>query len=396
MRAIHASLLSLPLLVVITGCDERKVGRADGGGDARSIDARPGTPDARQDFSSGDARSDTGGLHDTFLADTAPSRDVGSKSDAPLGGCRTVGTPATGTTGSKGKADILFIIDNSATMVQEQGGLLNAMSTLEASLGSTASYRVGVVTTDLGVPYSVPTCIGCGDDGKLQSQPSLSSCQAPASKYLQNDRGSKSYSGSLAGAFRCLASVGTNGCGFEQPLQSAAVFLSNPNSFVRKDASLVLVIVSDEDDCSAKNPTLYDPSNTSLGALTSFRCFSQGITCDQSNPAQLGTHTNCKPAVGGLLQDVSWYVKLVKGLKPAGRVGVVAIVGPPSPVNVGSSTGGQPVLKPSCQTTNGLAVPAIRTKAFADAFAPHAKLHSICSSSYAPAMKDVATLVQSL
>jgi hypothetical protein len=310
--------------------------------------------------------------------------------------CAKIATAAAGTSGPKGKADILFVVDDSAGMTGYQLSLNQAMATLESTLGSTADYRVGVITTDLGTPFNLPNCGGCGDDATLQSQPFLSSCLAPLTKYLENKKGVKSYTGSLANAFKCLSSVGTNGCGFEQPLESAAIFLTNPQSFIRSDASLVLVILTNEDDCSAKNPYLYDPgpaATAALGQVSSFRCFQHGITCDINDPKVPGPRKNCKPKTGGLLRGVSAYATLLKGLKPAGRVGLVVIAGPTTPVSV-SVAGGQTSLSSSCQT-QGFASPGIRLKALVDAFGALGKFHSICSA-IGPAMTDVASMVTTL
>jgi len=52
-------------------------------------------------------------------------------------------------------------------------------------------------------------------------------------------------------------------------------------NFMRKDAYLAVIILTDEDDCSAPtNSTLFDPTQTTLaselGPLTSYRCFQFG------------------------------------------------------------------------------------------------------------------------
>jgi len=57
----------------------------------------------------------------------------------------------------------------------------------------------------------------------------------------------------------CLADRGTVGCGFEQPILAAIRGLSREDQleFVRRDALLVVVVISDEDDCSVADPDLY-------------------------------------------------------------------------------------------------------------------------------------------
>ncbi|MDD5308575.1 MAG: hypothetical protein PHU25_14735 [Deltaproteobacteria bacterium] len=48
----------------------------------------------------------------------------------------------------------------------------------------------------------------------------------------------------------CLASVGAQGCGIEQPLIAAVRALDRQPGFLRSDALLAIIIISDEDDCS--------------------------------------------------------------------------------------------------------------------------------------------------
>ena len=85
-----------------------------------------------------------------------------------------------------------------------------------------------------------------------------------------------------------MASLGTEGCGFEHQLQSlrAALAASDPASnlavsnrgFLREDAFLGIVILSDEDDCSGEpDATLYqDPVAGQSGSL---RCALLGHVC---------------------------------------------------------------------------------------------------------------------
>ena len=89
----------------------------------------------------------------------------------------------------------------------------------------------------------------------------------------------------------CVAVLGTGGCEYEQPLEASLAALTRqaepgmPNEgFLRNDSLLAIIYVTDEDDCSASNPQLYDNTqtdiNSTLGPLTSYRCFEFGITCD--------------------------------------------------------------------------------------------------------------------
>lgn len=51
----------------------------------------------------------------------------------------------------------------------------------------------------------------------------------------------------------CLINVGIQGCNFEQPLTAVAAWLELNANFIRHDSLLVIIVISDEDDCSIKS-----------------------------------------------------------------------------------------------------------------------------------------------
>lgn len=300
--------------------------------------------------------------------------------------------------------DLVFVVDNSGSMEQEQGALTRGFSELVAALVSPKfrarlpDLHVGVVSTDLGVGKytAIPSCgVVGGDKGKLQNTPRSQGCTPPADRFIAHAAGSTNIPGCAADpagcieqTFSCIAELGTTGCGFEAPLESARRALDpkrrvNPG-FLREDALLVVVFVSDEDDCSARKMDLFDRSAAAankLGPLSSFRCFEYGIRCDGDTSAAKermpGTRRNCVPA-GDWLYAVDDYIRFFTQLKGArDRVLMAALAGPISPVRVGTSSNDQPTLQPSCQTSNGFAVPAIRLKKVVDAF--RGDFSSICS-----------------
>jgi hypothetical protein len=264
---------------------------------------------------------------------------------------------------------------------------------------STPDYRIGVVTTDMGIsPYTYSSCTGCGDAAQLQAQTGITTCTPPSTKYLENVKGTKNFSGTMASALTCLASVGTSGCGFEQPLEAAAVFLTNTTTFLRSDANLVIVFVSDEDDCSAADASIYSSSATAYGAYNSYRCTQYGIACNESL-ATAGTKTGCKadPA-GSKLKSAAGYATLFKALKTSGRVAVVAIAGPVSPFVVASSSTSTMTLEASCTlSTSSTPTPALRLKAVVDAFGTTGSFASACTAtSVATAMQTIGSFATSL
>ena len=314
--------------------------------------------------------------------------------------------------------DILFVIDNSASMEQEQKQLMYSFPGHIDALKDPVTrrlpnLRMGVVTTDLGVGklYVSKDCTPDGDKGKLKASSTVTGCSLPTDPWIEikynktNIPGAGDAVTKVKNAFSCLSAVGVAGCGFEQPLLSAVTaldpagnvnpgFLRNddPCKAGREDAMLAVVFLTDEDDCSAANLQLFDPSKQGLsdplGPFTSFRCFEFGVKCECPGKAKcdrstMGPRKNCVPA-GEYLHKVeniaAFFRNLKKGWKrdpatgkcvavPAPeRVFMAAVAGPTEPVEV-TNQGGFPQLKGSCSSSRGFAVPAIRVAALVHDFA---------------------------
>ncbi|MBW2735896.1 MAG: hypothetical protein JRH20_26210, partial [Deltaproteobacteria bacterium] len=143
---------------------------------------------------------------------------------------------------------------------------------------------------------------------------------------------------------------------------------------------------------SARRVALYDPDpnlDVLLGPLRSFRCFRQGIHCDQ-DANTLGDHTGCRPAYDWL-HTVDDYALFFSALKPPGWVLMASIAGPHAPVRVGDSLGFLE-LQSSCPTQNSSqAVPGLRIKALVDRF--WGPTTSICEDDFGPALQQIGELV---
>jgi len=243
------------------------------------------------------------------------------------------------------KIDFLFVMDNSASMCEEQDNLARNFSTfsrfLAVDLGKSVDYRLAVVSTDM-YAYSSPSeremgrfllkpapylsTLNCFDTDEAPYQPNTEDCAAlvangdleailssgPNANVGQDCPDGLDYAqcvqADLERKFRCLATIGTGGDNFEKGLEAMRVGLScdGPNGerfgiccisdkacsndlecggssacvagicrgdcadeskceydfacqipedqaepeFLRPDALLVVVIISDEDDCS--------------------------------------------------------------------------------------------------------------------------------------------------
>jgi hypothetical protein len=296
-------------------------------------------------------------------------------------------------TRAPGGVDVLFVIDNSGSMLEEQAALTAAfdgfVAALEAAHGGRPDLHIGVISSDLGAGGErINGCLE-PDHGVLQHAPRVAGCTPPTDRYLVDaDDGAggrtANYEGSLGEAFRCIAELGTRGCGFEQHLEALRTALDPGTTanagFLRDDAALAIVIVADEDDCSASNRALYDP-NAPLGPLASFRCFEHGVVCTPDEPRTEGEKTGCEPRTDSpYLVDVAAIADEVRAVKPAGWVAVAAIVGAPAPVAVAPDPmTGYLELVPSCTGAAGTAVPALRLDAFARRFGSRHVVGDVCT-----------------
>ncbi len=320
---------------------------------------------------------------------------------------------------SNRKVDILFVIDNSNSMAQEQASLatnfpkfIDVLSKIEGGL---PDVHIGVVSTDTGGTREV-NCTDTGDDGKLQNSPRVSGCSPPSDAYIEDfgTTGAKNYTGTLADTFSCIAGLGVAGCGFESPLDSARRALTagkNPG-FIRDDALLALIFITDEDDCSMiadSRAAFLTASEASLGKRLSFRCFEYGITCADTGGGirEFTAKDECQSNEGSdFLTPVSEFVDFVSKIKgDPGRVIVAGIIGDPDPSPAGAgyraavrpnpkpgALNDTPQLSPSCSSNSGEAFPGIRLTQFIESFA-ESRTTTICNDDLSDALVDIAELL---
>ena len=248
-----------------------------------------------------------------------------------------------------GALDVLFVIDNSGSMAPKQAALAAAaraqmFQLLAQQVGTMPDLHVGVVTSDMGAgTFSVNNC-DASQAGALVTGIPGATCDMITGRYLVDvasaDGGRlRNYTGEIGDAFGCLAAVGDGGCGFEQPLAAMRAALDGTQAqnsgFLRPEAMLLVVFVTDEDDCSA-DPSLFDPADATYGASDA-RCWNAGVVCSVDDPTTVGPRDGCVPREGGTpVRPVSTYVDFLRGLKadPA-MVMVATIAGPTDPVAIG-------------------------------------------------------------
>ncbi|MDB4969468.1 MAG: hypothetical protein JWN44_5157 [Myxococcales bacterium] len=278
--------------------------------------------------------------------------------------------------------DVLFVLDDAPSMGVKLAALRAALPRLLATLdgypaqGVSISYHVGVVTADLGAgPATLPQ-LGChpgGDGAVLRSSDGV--------RFIDVDQisGTRNVA-DVPAALAALVDVGTGGCEFRHPLEAAYRALHDPivenAGFLRSNALLWVVFVSDADDCSAPATTdLFDGSAAGLaayGPLDHFRCTQFGIACNGAPvpPRSIAGLTDCRSqqmADGGKLFDVARYIDFFT--RPAARGGVktnpddvtlVAVAAPAdslavsitSPCAADASAAACPTLDRSCVATS--------------------------------------------
>lgn len=183
--------------------------------------------------------------------------------------------------------DLLLVIDDSGSMFEEQQNLARELPKLIGDLiappdadddgrpdwRAVRDVHMGIVTTSIAGLEAI--CDGSGDDGILRSVPGagLAGCADSYPSFLTFRPGDDPEAASMD--FACVARVGTEGCGLEQPLEAALKALLPEDSpfdflagrphgdvenagFLRDDSLLAVVILTDEDDCSTFDPTLFD------------------------------------------------------------------------------------------------------------------------------------------
>jgi hypothetical protein len=246
--------------------------------------------------------------------------------------------------------DILFVIDNSGSMGQEQANLIanfpqfiSVLDTFRNDDGDLIDYHVGVTTTGVSKTVHTQVLPGFppitdtinGEDGHLQVG---TGCNMPRRWLERGDA-------NVASAFSCAANVGTRGSPDEMPLEGARLALTeriadgSNAGFVRQDALLAVVILTDEQDCSRTD------NNINLS-------FGQDLC---STPSPVADYVAALDAVKG--DRTKWATAVIAGVDP------------------------QP-----CSSELGNAQPATRLTEFAGLVGSNAVTSSICQGDLASSL----------
>lgn len=232
----------LPALVACTGCDvSPRTEQVASAHHPPSADGRPMPDDAEPDpeGSSTSGEEGTGGETEGstgVVFDVPPLPDV-----EDTGVCDAV--------------DVLFVVDNSGSMADEQANLIASVpgfiDGITQRLGVHTDYHVGVVSTD----EADFNAAGCRNIGALvtRTEGDLSS-DADCGPYVDGMAFMTPHD-DLEASFSCAAQLGIDGNGIERPMDALTAAL-HPTSdmgacnegFLREEALLVVVLITDEED----------------------------------------------------------------------------------------------------------------------------------------------------
>jgi hypothetical protein len=348
------------------------------------------------------------------------------------------------------KLDLLFVVDNSNSMMQEQANLKknfpDFMNELTKIQGGVPDLHIAVVSSNVGAGPTQPAaeCPPGGDRGAFQigdHKTPPADCGLDPGKdgyFLTVDGTGKTNFEAQGGLpklpelFGCMATLGIQGCGYEHHLLSMYFALDGKTNtaqgrnggFLRDDAYLGIVVIADEDDCSG-SPSADFFKDAIGGQSGSLRCALKGHTCNgqeiaampfstnlNSPPLKAGDppQVNCSPyerkagEENSRLIDVKFFSDFVKSLKYSqDKILVSTVIGWSDSLDakyalkeINTTRGLELDLAPICEdAATGSAAPGIRLHSFAKSFANNT-VHPICNADLKQAMTEIGVKLRTI
>jgi len=344
--------------------------------------------------------------------------------------------------------DLLFLVDDSSSMGKSQDNLRRNFPRFMTRLKDPPglpNIHVAVVSSDMGTNSGSACDPATNKNGRFQftaPEPAVGQTPCvtnldPNATFISDIGGTKNYSGAIEDVFSCIAALGDKGCGFEHQFAAITRALGvdgrgeapqENQGFLRKDAYLVIILITNEDDCSA-NPDvpLFDESQNNyigdqLGPRINFRCNEFGHVCDDGtgkfvHPSRrapnddvnaMVTYSSCRSnEEENYLLGAADTANRIKGLKSRdGQVLVAAITGPATPYTVtwtaptgsdtscGAASCPWPAIARSCTATDGsFAYPSVRIVDFVNQFGANGLVLPICEDDFGPSLDRIAKLI---
>lgn len=296
--------------------------------------------------------------------------------------------------------DVLLVVDNSGSMAQEQAHvaagfvtIVDAIQALTDSAGTPLNVDVNIMvtTTDVGHPLctglrkpgytpraGAPVYEGCnaridrftglGADPEVVEEACTNACPediVPTDPFVHFDSaGTNVPNGTPQQALACIGPQGIDGCEYESPLEAMLRALdpeacwNDPaqegcaddpewgqfdEPFLRDGASLVIMFITDDTDCSVDAPGGFayftDPDNdeyweidpdTAMRSPSSAVCWNAGVSCD--GPDVDGAWADCVATDNPVLHSTDRYLDALLSLRELQRkeVHVLGILGVPA------------------------------------------------------------------
>ena len=296
--------------------------------------------------------------------------------------------------------DILFVVDDSQSMEEEQDALADRVRAMLTTLvhppdmdedgqpdfEPVRDIQMGVLSSSLQLALMCDE----GQNGlRTVANPHVPGCHLFYPEILSFQGGDDAALQQTSTDVGCLLRVGTQGCPIEQPLKSMGNLLQHPGAFLRDNSLLAIILFTDEDDCSlADKATLY------------------GARSEGSWPA-------CLDPIDHLVA-VEAYANQLRELRPLnpGLVFLSTVAGVPvdlveAPAHVDYDAlladsrmqlrrdPSDPLwgIGPACVGANGRAYPARRLVALAAALADQTFITSICEPAFDALAREIGRRV---
>ncbi len=321
------------------------------------------------------------------------------------------------------KVDILFVLDNSSSMFSKQRAIAESIQSfkwlLDDKLGK-GNYHVAVITTGMQSPEcqlcppDVPNYKSCinesGESGRFQDRlgHNIGTVENPVFEFKTDPSCRIMDSSNID---RCLYDqdmdrgvifTGTSGCGYERGFAAVKAALSEPllhtynEGFLRDEAELIVIVISDEEDCGEVGDVTEGIQN--IGAnICYYASNGQDPSGASSDPQGLSYHLTP-------VQDFYDFLLELKGNR-FGYVKFAAIVGmddrdEPSSTRIEfESTAPNAAPKPSCRAEDCSddhrcnAYPGTRYIQMIEKFRDNGYADSICNSDFDDPIEKIRDFV---
>lgn len=220
------------------------------------------------------------------------------------------------------KSDILLVIDNSGSMLEEQQNLKrNASGFIERILQNNRDFRLALISVDpattdkpAGTFLPIP-----GTDGIVGPTSFLVSPQLDNNPNLAAERTNLIRRVELALELFQQRQGATNESGLQamwSALDPKSEAAAGNGSFVRQDADLIVVFMTDEDDCSPANPSV---ANNAFWQRSNTACYAAD---NQGNLAKPGVFVERLLTIKPDIQQIR--AAFISGFQDSAANGIIA------------------------------------------------------------------------